>query len=443
MVVFTVLAMAIFLGFQVLYTLVPLFTTKKKVLDGSEGKRTISVIVPAYNEELTINNCIQAFNNVDYDGVEAVIVNDGSKDGTLSVLSEILDLEEEITRAPGKELNYQAIKKIYKSKKFSNIYVIDKNNGGKADALNAGIDFANSEIVITLDADSMLEKESLKFIDKYFDDEDVVAAGGTVLIVQGTKKVDGRIKPVFKGSGIIKHQIFHYVHGFYVKKQTQSVFNSIVVISGAFGAFNKDILVNVGGFRPTVGEDIDITLKVYKYLKENGLDHKRLVYAPEAVCYTECPENIRMFFKQRYRWQKAFIDCIVEYWDQLFVNFSNRLSIFFAVDGFILGTVSAFATLYMLFVLAITRDGVFTAMVLILIATLVDIVQTSVGFVIAHKYGYGYSFMDYVKILLFMPLDKLIYKLFPVYINIAGSIKYFFEDDDWGTIERKGEVNIL
>lgn len=442
MVVFTVLAMAIFLGFQVLYTLVPLFTTKKKVLDGSEGKRTISVIVPAYNEELTVNNCIQAFNNVDYDGVEAIIVNDGSKDNTLGVLKEILQLEKLEDRAPGKELNYKPIKEIYKSKNFSNIYVIDKENGGKADALNAGIDFANSEIVITLDADSMLEKESLKFIDKYFDNEDVVAAGGTVLIVQGTEKKDGKIKPVFKGSGIIKHQIFHYIHGFYVKKQTQSVFNSIVVISGAFGAFKKDILVGVKGFRTTVGEDIDITLKVYKYLKENGLN-KKLVYAPEAVCYTECPENINMFFKQRYRWQKAFIDCIVEYWDQLFVKFSNSLSIFFAVDGFILGTVSAFATLYMLFVLAITRDGIFTAIVLIFIATLVDIVQTSVAFIVAHKYGYGYSFLDYIKILLFMPLDKLVYKLFPVYINIVGSFKYFLEDDDWGTIERKGEVNIL
>lgn len=112
-------------------------------------------------------------------------------------------------------------------------------NGGKADSLNAGIDCAASDIVITLDADSMLEANALKYVNQYFHQDDVIALGGTVKIVQGAEKKDGVIVERFRGRGLIKSQIINYIHGFYVRKLTQSVFNSIVVISGAFGAFTK------------------------------------------------------------------------------------------------------------------------------------------------------------------------------------------------------------
>ena len=147
-------------------------------------RKSIAVLVPAYNEELTIRNCIDAMAGLRYSNYEIMIINDGSKDGTLSALDELLDLEP-CTRSADSKLNYKPIKGFYRSNRYRHIYVIDKVNGGKADSLNAGIDHAASDIVITLDADSMLEADSLKYVNQYFHDNDIIALGGTVKIVQG------------------------------------------------------------------------------------------------------------------------------------------------------------------------------------------------------------------------------------------------------------------
>ncbi|EGG36842.1 glycosyltransferase, group 2 family protein [Paenibacillus sp. HGF5] len=261
----------VFLVFQALYTFIPLMCSKVKKLNSDLAEKSITVLVPAYNEELTIRNCIDAMAGLRYSNYEIMIINDGSKDGTLSALDELLDLEPNARTADSK-LNYKPIKGFYRSNRYRHIYVIDKMNGGKADSLNAGIDYAVSDIVITLDADSMLEADSLKYVNQYFHDDDIIALGGTVKIVQGAvRDKNGAIVEKFRGKGLIKSQIINYTHGFYVRKLTQSYFNSIVVISGAFGAFYKEVLVHVDGFRSTVGEDIDITLKIHEYIKAHRL----------------------------------------------------------------------------------------------------------------------------------------------------------------------------
>lgn len=166
----------IFIGFQTLYTVIPLFFSKVKKLNNECDEKSISVLVPAYNEELTIKNCIDAMEGLNYCNYEVIIINDGSKDQTFQKLHELLDLSISDREAEGK-LSYAAIKGIYFSEKYEKIFVIDKVNGGKADSLNAGIDCANTDIVITLDADSMLEINSLKYVNQYFQDDKIIALG--------------------------------------------------------------------------------------------------------------------------------------------------------------------------------------------------------------------------------------------------------------------------
>ena len=139
----------------------------------------------------------------------------------------------------------------------------------------------------------MLEADSLKYVNQYFHDDDIIALGGTVKIVQGAvRDRNGAVVEKFRGKGLIKSQIINYTHGFYVRKLTQSYFNSIVVISGAFGAFYKDVLVHVDGFRSTVGEDIDITLKIHEYIKAHRL--KKNSFTPPKRYVTP---NVRRIFR--------------------------------------------------------------------------------------------------------------------------------------------------
>ena len=437
---FFYLSTFIFIGFQIIYTIIPLFASKVKPLNIDLSEKTISVLVPAYNEELTIKNCIDAMEGLNYSNYEVIIINDGSKDQTLDKLNELLDLTISNREADGK-LTYAAIKGMYHSEKYDNIYVIDKFNGGKADSLNAGIDCANSDIVITLDADSMLEINSLKYVNQYFHDDKVIALGGTVKIVQGAEKKDGVILDKFTGKGIIKSQVISYIHGFYCRKLTQSAFNSIVVISGAFGAFYKSILVDVNGFRSTVGEDIDITLKIHEYIKANNLN-KKLVYAPEAVCYTECPENITNFYKQRIRWQKAYVDCILIYWSKLSRKFSFGVSIFFAIDGFVLGTLTAFTTIFYLIQACFLGTNLSQVIILMSSVLLINALQIGVSLILCKKYGSNYSLKDYIRMFVFSQFELLTYRNLLLYMNIVGTFKYFDNDEGWGFVERKGVSSI-
>ncbi|WP_195571335.1 glycosyltransferase family 2 protein [Paenibacillus sp. 1001270B_150601_E10] len=441
MYIFLYVTTAVYFIFQILYIIIPIVVSKVKPLQEGLSEHATAVLVPAYNEEKTIENCVEAMLEVDYSNHEIIFINDGSKDNTLQRLSELLDLVP-IERTPAGELQYKSVKQLYQSKKHPHFFVIDKVNGGKADSLNAGIDYATGDIVVTLDADSMLERYSLKYVSQYFHNDEVIALGGTVKIVQGAERdQDGRVMEKFKGPGLIKSQILNYMHGFYVRKLTQSFFNSIVVISGAFGAFKRDIMYKTGGFRSTVGEDIDITLKIHQYIRANHLK-KKLIYAPEAVCYTECPENLKNFYKQRIRWQKAFVDCILLYWSKLSHQFSPGISLFFAIDGFLLGTLTAFTMIFYVVNALISGEHLLRVMILLFITLLINALQIIISIYLSEKYGSRYSIWDKVKLFVFSQLEMLTYRNVLLYINIVGTFKYFDTDESWGFIERKGTASI-
>lgn len=439
--ILTYLAFIIFVIFQSSYIIIPLLEKTEIDFSKKVKEKGISVLIPAYNESLVIKNCINASNAVNYGDLEIIVINDGSKDDTMDVLHDFLELEE-TTRKKVNILNHNKVKSIYKSKKYKNIIVIDKVNGGKADALNVGIEYSSKELVVTLDADSMLKEDSLYYMNHYFSDEKVLAAGGTVHVVQGFEKKGSELVPRFKGNGLIKHQILHYIHGFYVKKTTQSVLNSMVVIAGAFGIFKRDVLLKVNGFRQTVGEDMDITMKVNNYIHEYAREC-RMIYAPEAVCYTECPEDINNFYSQRIRWQKAFVDCIVEYWNKFYKTLGFSLSSFAVIDGFILGTVAAFTTIIGPALAGFTVESIVALVVLLIFASIFDVTQNIIALIVAARHGLKYTASEYAYIMLFMLWDRLTYKFFPLYLNTVGTVKYFVEGDKWSSIKRKGEVSIV
>ena len=431
-----------FIIFQTIYTIIPLFKNEDKHMHEVLKAYSFSILVPAFNEVKVIRHCILGFHHLDYPEKELIIINDGSIDNTIKLLKKHLRLRPFQRRKSRKKLIHQEIKTIYRSRRFPNIFVIDKVNGGKADALNAGINLSRKEIVITLDADSVLDKNSLREMNIAFQDKTVIACGGNVLISQGFTGKINNYSPTFKIKSIIKYQFLQYLTAFYLHKRAQVSFNAITVIAGAFGAFRRDVLFTINGFRNTVGEDMDITLKLHKKIKENG-NQEKIIFAPSAICYTECPSTLKDLFKQRVRWQKAFIDCLLYYRKSYFINFSNRFSLFFLLDQFIIGTLNAFlvlATPIMLFM----YDGHFILMLMFgLAAVILFMYQSITTIYVSYLHGIKFSKSDIVRILSFLPVEIFVFRMINLFFVVYGTLTYYHNSQSWNKVDRFGPLGDL
>ena len=258
-----------------------------------------TLVIPCFNEAPILRNTLKGVLRLDYESFETIFVNDGSTDNTMTILKRLLRLKPFIRKRG--DFHSAENGQTYRSAKYSNIYVIDKPNTGKADSLNAGIALSRGEIIVTLDGDSVLEKNALHIMNCVFQDEEVIASGGAIHVMQYFLMDRGM-------SPIIALQALDYIKGFYIYKPSLSVNNALNIISGAFGVFRKTALIEVGGFRNGLGEDIDITIRLQAYAKK----HKKVIsYTMDAICYTECPQTWKDLRRQRVRWQKAFWDAVV------------------------------------------------------------------------------------------------------------------------------------
>ncbi|WP_208585642.1 glycosyltransferase family 2 protein [Gracilibacillus suaedae] len=434
----TLVLFIFFICFQLLYILYPLYAVNK-TNKGTRLKREkgISVVIPAYNEEAIILNCLQGIINLNYNNYEIIFVNDGSQDKTLQILNDQLDLRPTFKKLPAVKIPHQEIKDIYHSELFPKIYLIDKVNGGKADALNAGIEYAAKEIVVTLDADSILDPDSLSAINSSFEDKNIIAAGGLVQIQQGFRGSILKPRPTFKLRGLVRYQIIQYLTSFYLHKFTQAKLNSITVIAGAFGAFRKQALFDANGYRKTVGEDMDITLKIHKLMKTNNRYKKgKLTFIPQAICYTQCPETFKDLYNQRIRWQKAFIDCILHFKKSLFRHLGFSASFFLIFDSFLLGTLSAFPTILIPITLLIYINGYMVAAALFTVAIFLAIYQGIVMVIVGARFGMNYSGRQLLKVLLFIPFEAITYRLLGLLFVTTGTILYFKNKNSWYVSKR-------
>ncbi|MBM7095636.1 glycosyltransferase family 2 protein [Bacillus sp. H-16] len=438
MMILTLSLFSIFIVFQILYIFVPLYLVKEKreFIKTSEEKR-ISILIPAFNEEKIIMNCIEGIHHLDYSNYEVIIINDGSVDQTKELLINKLKMKR-VIKSSDESLSYNLIKGLYKSAVYPKIYMIDKENGGKADALNAGIDHSESEIVITLDADSVLESNSLNVINTRFDDQHIMAAGGMVQIGQGFYGDLKNLQPTFYTKGLIKYQIIQYLTDFYLHRLTQTKFQSMTIIAGAFGVFRKNILLEVNGYRKTVGEDMDITLRCLSLKKEKYKKHK-LVFIPEAICYTECPSSFIDLFKQRIRWQKAFLDCILNYKTAFFKKLGWAPSIYLLFDSFILGTINAFFTIFVCVILVVTQGNYMVALAFLSVTFLLAVYRSVTAMVISRRFGLAYSRKDYFKISCFILYEIITYRLLGLVFVTVGTIMYVKNKEGWDASRRNGK----
>lgn len=265
----------------------------------------VSIIVPAYNESSSIVTSVRAMLQLEYPNYEVIVVNDGSKDDTLQKLIDEFGLHE-FPEAYRIRVQCQQVRGIYRSARYPMLRVVDKVNGGsKSDAVNAGINACRYPIFCAVDADSILQPDSLRrAVRPFLQDPDTVATGGTVRIANGCEIRGGFLERVrLPGSFLARIQVIEYLRAFLYGRVGWDQMNAVLIISGAFGLFDKEAVVAVGGYDPdAIGEDMELVLRLHDHFSSLGKPY-RITFLPDPICWTDAPEDISTLRKQRIRWQ--------------------------------------------------------------------------------------------------------------------------------------------
>lgn len=272
----------------------------------------ISVLVPAYNEELTILDAVLSLSRLDYPEYEIIIIDDGSTDNTAEILIRELHLKKS-ERPIRRRVPCGAFKSLYESEGIApHIILVRKENGGKSDALNMGINISRYPYFLTMDADSVMQKDALqKIIMPIIADSRVIAVGGMVQVANETVIEDGEIKDYkFPTNSLVLLQVLDYSRIFMGTRMLLDAFNGNLIISGACGLFRKDIAIQTNGYATDiVGEDMELVVKLHAYCRSRRIPY-RIVYAPDAVCWTQVPTRLRDLRIQRRRWHIGLIQSI-------------------------------------------------------------------------------------------------------------------------------------
>ncbi|MDR6990269.1 glycosyltransferase [Luteimonas sp. 3794] len=274
----------------------------------------ISLLVPGYNEEATIRTSVRSMLQLQYPDFEVVVINDGSRDGTLDVLREEFDLVLQ-PQPMRRTVDHKPILGVYRSRRYANLRVIDKENGGKADALNAGINAARHMLFCAVDADSILQRDSLlRVVQPFLEDERTVAAGGTVRLANGSEVRGGfLVRAGLPRNWVARFQIVEYLRAFLLGRLGWSPLNAVLIISGAFGLFNRERVIAAGGYSTTtVGEDMELVMRLHRYHRERRIPY-RICYLPDPICWTEAPEDLGTLGRQRSRWQRGLAESLTRH----------------------------------------------------------------------------------------------------------------------------------
>lgn len=279
----------------------------------------ISVLMPAYNMEATIVESVRAQLTLRYPRHEVIVINDGSTDGML----ERLDAEFKLYRVPPaipKRLETAPIEGYYRSRNAAGLLVVDKENGGKADALNAGLGAARYPLVVAADADTMIEKDALlRLVRPFMVGRPVAAAGGTIRIANGCRIRNARVEqPKLPRRFLAAVQVPEYLRAFLFGRLGWNQLGGNLVISGAFGLFRRSLLIEIGGYlTDTVVEDLDLVIRLHKYLREQGVEYE-IPFIPDPVAWTEVPPDLRTLGRQRERWHRGLVGAMRLHYRMLF-----------------------------------------------------------------------------------------------------------------------------
>ncbi len=297
---------------------------------GSPLAPGITIIAPAYNEGLTIVENVRSLLSLQYMNYEVMVVNDGSKDDTLQKLIDGYQLVK-IDQPLDPDIKSKPIRGIYKStqRSFHKLTVVDKMNGGKSDALNAGMYLSNNKYIGCIDVDCLIQPDALLHVVKSFyqhSEKRVIAVGGVIRIANSCKISGGTLESIrLPKNWLARFQLLEYTRSFLLGRMAWGRLDSLLIISGAFGFFDREIAVAIGGYdTTTVGEDMEIIFRMRRYMHDQDLPY-HVAYIPDPLCWTEVPESLKIFMNQRDRWSRGNLETLYTHKDMFFNKAYGRL----------------------------------------------------------------------------------------------------------------------
>lgn len=406
----------------------------------------ISVIVPAHNEEAFIVESVRALLALDYPALELVVVNDGSRDGTLARLQTAFHLRT-VRMLYLPEIPSRPVREIYRSDIEPRLIVLDKEPAGsKADAVNAGLNAATSPYVCVVDADSILEKDSLLRIMAavFSGSQRMVAAGGIVRVLNGCKVSGGELLQVrLPRRSIEVLQVIEYLRAFLIGREAWAHFKALPIISGAFGIFRTDLVRQVRGYRSdAIGEDFDLVVRMHRRLQEQGEEY-HIGFVPDPTCWTEAPSDLRSLARQRARWHKGLLDTLWPNRDMLFRRRYGRVGSmilpymwlfeFFAPVVELIG----YSTIFLALALGLLGRQFF---LLFLIFGYAFSTLISIGSVLLEELTYRRyaNWREVGRLLLFCLFEHFPYRQLTLIWRLQGIWQYLRGDFRWRELKRSG-----
>jgi len=409
---------------------------------------SLSVIAPAYNESRTIVDNIRTLLSLYYNNYEVVVINDGSSDDTLEKIMEAYDLEK-VNYYFDYRLPCERIRGVYKSKNrsFKRLTVIDKQNGGKADTLNAGLNVCRNDLVVSIDADSIMEPDALLKLVKPFmeaKEKRVIGAGGVIRIANSCEVVGGHIKKINLPKQFLpRAQVMEYTRAFLMGRMAWSELDGLLLISGALGMFDREIVIRAGGYSTrTVGEDMELVVRIRRYMADNGLDYD-VVYIPDPLCWTEVPANWRILARQRSRWTRGTMETLYTH-RKLFLNRKYKKLGMLGYPYWLLfeylAPIVEFLGILWFFFLVITSKLNWPFFLLLTGFVYFFAVSLSIWAVLFeeitfHKYERR---RDVLRLVGTAFLEPLFYHPMVMLMSIKGNIDKLFNKKSWGKMDHKG-----
>lgn len=422
--------------------------TKYNVLASAEHAPSLSIIAPAYNEGASIVENVKSLLNIFYNNYEVIIVNDGSKDDSLQKLIDVYSLEKADVFVE-ELIPTKTIRGIYKSTNpvYKKLTVVDKVNGGKADALNVGVNIASKKYIVCIDVDCILEQDAMLKLTKPFlenENKRVIATGGVVRIANSCEVKDGKILAVHLPTQLLpRMQVLEYIRAFLLGRMAWSRLNGLLLISGAFGAFDREIVVKVGGYNTnTVGEDMELVVRMRRYMEEQELPYE-VAYIPDPLCWTEAPSTYKILGRQRNRWTRGTIETL-----------KLHKIMFFNKRYGILGMLSYPYWFFFEFLAPLIEFGGFIAFIIFAITGLIHWSFFFSLLIFIYSFGVLFSvfaiFMEVMtynqykkrseirSLLVTAFLEPLVFHPYVVLCAVRGNIDLLRNKKTWGEMSREG-----
>ncbi|WP_170075330.1 glycosyltransferase family 2 protein [Paraclostridium dentum] len=458
---------AFFLYYMFIYAIVFFISTIFAILNLNEDKRNkmylnelslkstdnyvpVSILVPAYNEEETICDCVESLSYVDYPEYEIIVIDDGSNDDTSNKLINKFELK----KVP------RPIRRLVKCKNEQFIYegyikdgikltLVKKENGGKADALNMGINVSKYPLFISLDADSILQRDSISnIVMPFMEDDTTIAVGGSIKVANQVVLDKGKVIKVMPPKKILTiFQTIEYYRVFLTTRVWFNSFNGNLIISGAFGLFKKNAVLNVGGYdTDTVGEDMDLVVKIHSFYRKNKIKYK-IKYEYKAICWSQVPEKLKDLKGQRRRWHIGLITSLnshryiflnpkyglVGIFSFLYFVVYEMFSCIIDVFGLIIILISYFSGLLNLkFLITFLFIYIFYSVIISLTAIILE----------NYMFKYILKLSTLLKLMLFAFLESFGYRQLCSWYRITGFIGYRKRKHQWNKISRKKQNKI-